>query len=65
MGLVKRQSGDRRWGMPVEYPLTDCDGMRVAQDRRNGVDRRKSITTLEDIMALISQLPAKDQGHKP
>jgi hypothetical protein len=51
--------------MPVEYPLTDCDGMRVAQDRRNGVDRRKSITTLEDIMALISQLPAKDQGHKP
>ena len=26
MGLVKRQPGERRWGMLVEYPLTDSDG---------------------------------------
>jgi hypothetical protein len=64
MGLVKRQSGDRRWGMPVEYPLTDCDGVQVARDRRKVADRRRSMATLEEILVLFSQLPSGNHGQK-
>jgi hypothetical protein len=63
MGL-KRQPGDRRWGMPVEYPLIDCDGLQVANDRRKGKDRRESPASLEDLLILFSQLPSDDTGHK-
>lgn len=64
MGLVKRQPWDRRRGMPVEYPLTDCDSLQVAHDRRKGVDRRESPASLEDLLILFSQLPSDDPGHK-
>jgi hypothetical protein len=64
MGLVKRQSGERRWGMPVEFPLRDCDGMHVALDRRSVSDRRKSPASLEDLLILFSQLPSEDPGQK-
>lgn len=64
MGLVKRQPGDRRWGMPAEYPLTDCDGVQVTRDRRSGIDRRRSIASLEDLLILFSQLPSGGSGHR-
>ena len=64
MGLVKRQPGERRWGMLSEYPLTDSDGVHVAHDRRDGVDRRKSSAALEDLLILFSQLPSEDPGQK-
>lgn len=64
MGPVKRQPGDRRWGMPVQYPLTDCDGLKIEQDRRTGVDRRRSIASPEDLLILFSQLPSEDHGDK-
>ena len=64
MGLVKRQPGERRWGMLSEFPLTDCDGVQVAQDRRYGDDRRKSNATLEDLLILFSQPPTEDPGYK-
>lgn len=60
MGLTQRQPGDRRWGLPVDYPLRDSNGMHVAHDRRSGVDRRKAQADLEDLLILFSQLPSVD-----
>jgi len=64
MGIAKRQPGERRWGMPVEFPLRDCDGRHVLCDRRNASDRRKSPASLEDLLILFSQLPPEGPGHK-
>ena len=61
MGLIKRQPGERRWGMPTEYPLTDSSGVHVMLDRRNGTDRRKSPANMEDLLILFSQLPSVDR----
>ena len=60
MGLIKRQLGDRRWGLVVEFPMTDCNGVYVMRDRRSGVDRRKAKATLEDLLILFSEAPAID-----
>ncbi len=60
MGLVKRQAGERRWGLPVEYPFTDSNGVHVVLDRRTGVDRRQSPADLDDLLILFSQLPSQD-----
>ena len=57
MGLIKRYSGDRRWGLPVDMPLTDGDGVCLVHDQRSGQDRRKSIASFEELMVLFSQLP--------
>jgi hypothetical protein len=64
MGLVKRQPGERRWGMLVEFPLRDSNGMHVVHDRRCDNDRRKSPASLEDLLILFSQLPSEDPGQK-
>jgi hypothetical protein len=64
MGLIKRQPGDRRWGMVVEFPVTDSDGVYVMRERRSGVDRRKARATLEDLLILFSQAPSGDQGNE-
>lgn len=60
MGLIKRQPGERRWGLPVDYPVTDSGGIHVATDRRSGVDRRQSPADLDDLLILFSQLPSVD-----
>lgn len=60
MGLRKRQSGERRWGLPAEFPLTDREGVHVLRDRRREGDRRKAIATLEELLVLFSQLPSVD-----
>lgn len=62
MGIIKRQPGDRRWGMDVDFPMTDSDGVYVIRDRRSGVDRRKARATLEDLLILFSQAPSGDPG---
>lgn len=60
MGLIKRQPGERRWGIPAEYPLADSSGVHVMLDRRSDIDRRKSPADLEDLLILFSQLPSVD-----
>jgi hypothetical protein len=42
MELVARQSEDRRHGLPVEFPLTDSQGLLVEKDRRRYPDRRRT-----------------------
>lgn len=64
MGLIKRQPGDRRWGVPDEFPLMDSSGAHVITDRRSSVDQRRAIATLEDLLILFSELPAEGSGHK-
>ena len=64
MGLIKRQPGDRRWGLVVEFPMTDCNGVYVMRDRRSGVDRRKAKATLEDLLILFSQAPSIDPDNE-
>ena len=64
MGLVKRQPGDRRWGMTVEFPLTDQCGNCVIHDRRSGHQRRRSVATVEDLLIIFSQIPSIDPHLK-
>ena len=40
MVLIMRQEGSRRLGLPAEFPLTDCQGELVNQDRRRLPDQR-------------------------
>ena len=40
MALVMRQKSNRRFDLPVKFPLTDCQGGFVNQDRRRLPDRR-------------------------
>ena len=42
MELVTRQSQDRRHDLPVEFPLTDSQGLLVEKDRRRYPDRRRA-----------------------
>ena len=64
MGLIKRQPGDRRWGMPVEFPLSDSFGNHVPHDRRSGGQRRRSTASLEDLLILFSQIPSIDPNQR-
>jgi hypothetical protein len=56
MGLIKRQLGDRRMGLPLGFPLVDSDDVSVSRDRRIHQERRVAEFTLEEIEALLSQL---------
>ena len=60
MIITRRQPGDRRWGLPAEFPLIDGTGFHVPADRRRIPNRRKANTSLEDMEGLLSQLPAND-----
>ena len=63
MRITRRQPGDRRWGLPAEFPLEDSAGVLVAVDRRQRPNRRKSAVTLEEVEILLSQLPKKNTGQ--
>ena len=56
-----RQKGSRRMGLPVEFPLTDSQGVLVMQDRRKTPDRRKTQCGLEDLKVILSKM----QGDRP
>jgi hypothetical protein len=60
MILTRRQPGDRRWGLPAEFPLVEGTGILVPADRRRPPNRRKANTSPEDMDILLSQLPAND-----
>lgn len=56
-----RQKGSRRMGLPVDFPLTDSQGVLVLQDRRKMPDRRKTQCGLEDLKVILSKM----QGDRP
>ncbi|MCG6899556.1 MAG: hypothetical protein LJE75_06075 [Gammaproteobacteria bacterium] len=65
MTIRRRQPGDRRWGFPVEYPLVDSCGFYVPVDRRRNVERRKAVTTLEEVEILLDQLYGNPPRNTP
>ena len=56
MGIIKRQPGERRMGLPMGFPLVDSDDVLVASDRRLHQERRKADLTLEQIELILAQL---------
>jgi len=56
MGIIKRQLGDRRMGIPLGFPLVDSEDVLVSRDRRIRQERREADFTLEEIEVLLSQL---------
>jgi hypothetical protein len=60
MTCINRQRGDRRWGLPTEFPLNDGAGLLVLYDRRSGRERRKVTATSDELRDLFSKLPSID-----
>jgi hypothetical protein len=58
MKIIARQKGNRRWDLPREFPLVDSQGLLVMCDRRKLADRRKNISDLDGLMAILSKLTA-------
>jgi len=52
---TRRQPGNRRWGLDVEFPLRDSGGFMVATDRRRTPDRRRADPTMEEWAALLAR----------
>jgi hypothetical protein len=53
---IVRKKGDRRFDMPVEFPLEDSQGVIVIQDRRRLPHRRKEIYGIDDLKVLLSKM---------
>ena len=56
MTKIARKKGDRRFDMPVEFPLEDSQGVIVIQDRRRLPDRRKEIYGIDDLKVILSKM---------
>ena len=56
MTKIARKKGDRRFDMPVEFPLEDSQGVIVIQDRRRLPDRRKEIYGIDDLKLILSKM---------
>lgn len=52
MALIIRQKGGRRFDLSVEFPLEDCQGVFVIQDRRRLPNRRKAKFELDDMKVI-------------
>ena len=57
---TRRQPGDRRWGLHVDYPLLDSSGFLVFANRRKLRDRRRMDTTMEELAKLLSKARRDD-----
>ena len=53
--LIVRQGRSRRFGLPIELPLTDSRGVTVIQDRRRLPDRRKVKNDFDDQKVIITK----------
>jgi hypothetical protein len=56
MRKIARYKGNRRLGRPVEFPLTDGQGLVVLKDRRSLPDRRKAKYGIDDLKAILSKM---------
>jgi hypothetical protein len=43
-------------GLPVEFPLTDGDGVLIIEDRRQLRDRRKPVHDINDLKVILSKM---------
>ena len=51
LALIVRQKGSRRFDLPIEFPLTDSQGLLVVKDRRRLSERRKAEHGIYDLIA--------------
>ena len=51
LALIVRQKGSRRFDLPIEFPLTDSQGLLVVKDRRRLSERRKAEHSIYDLIA--------------
>jgi hypothetical protein len=56
MTHIVRQKGSRRFGLPVEFPLMDSQGVFVIKERRQITDRRKVKDYLDELEVMISEV---------
>ena len=56
MKIIPRQKSSRRFSLPYEFPLIDCQGVVVYQDRRRLADRRKEKCGLDDLKVILSKM---------
>ena len=56
MTMVVRQKEDRRFNLPVEFPLVDSQGLFVIKDRRQLSERRKVKDDTDDLMVMLSEM---------
>jgi hypothetical protein len=56
MNLIVRQKGGRRFGMPVEFPLEDNQGVFVIRDRRRSPDRRRVKYGFDDLKVILTKM---------
>ena len=56
MNTIARQKDRRRSDMPVKFPLQDCPGVVVMQDRRRLPDRRKENYGIDDLKVILSKM---------
>jgi hypothetical protein len=56
MKQVARDSGRRRFDLPVEFPLQDDQGNTVLKDRRQLSDRRKSRYNVDDLKVILKKM---------
>jgi hypothetical protein len=59
----RRNRGERRWGLPSEFPLKDSNGVMVVIERRKLSDRRLENTSLEDRLLMFSGIVPVDAGN--
>ena len=57
--MIVRQRGSRRFDLPVEFPLTDSQGLFVVKDRRRLPDRRKAEHGTGDLRVILSKMARK------
>jgi hypothetical protein len=59
----RRNRGERRWGLPTDFPLKDSSGVVVVIERRQLSDRRLENTSLEERLLMFSGLVPVDNGE--
>ena len=57
--LKVRQKGSRRSNLPVEFPLTDSQGLVVVKNRRRLSDRRKAKHGIDDLKIILERMAGK------
>ena len=59
----RRNRGERRWALPVEFPLRDSTGAVVVSERRRLRERRLDNTTLVERLLMFSGAVPVDEGE--
>ena len=62
--LERRNKGNRRWELDIEFPVRDCNGTAVMAERRHISDRRLINISLEERLMMLAEMPLLHPGQK-